>query len=393
MRERYIVHADMDAFFAAVEQRDNPALRGKPVVVGAEPKGGAGRGVVSTCSYEARAFGIRSAMPVSQAWRLCPHAVFISGNHANYGKISKQIYEIFSRFTPDIEPVSVDEAFLDITGSWKLFGKTPAQTCLRLKETVRAETGLVVSVGLAPCKMAAKIASDLKKPDGFVEVARKGLLAFLRPLDIGKISGLGPKAKAALNARGIKTIGELGLRRPEELNEMLGSSSGEYFWRLANGFDERPLSAEHETKSLSAETTFGKDLSDQAKLEAALLALSEKVAARLRKEGLRAAQIGLKVRLAGFETYTRAAPAREPTQYADDIYADAAALLRKFRRGGASVRLLGVRAGGLIAEEDDLRLFRPPGEEEKKALSAALDEIRKKYGFRAVIRARLKEAG
>jgi len=389
MESRCIVHADMDAFFAAIEQRDNPQLRGRPVVVGADPKGGCGRGVVSTCSYEARAFGVHSAMPVSQAWRLCPQAVFVRPDGKKYGRVSAQIYEIFSRFTPDIEPLSVDEAFLDITGSWKLFGKTPAETCVKLKAAVKRETGLTVSAGLAPNKMAAKIASDLEKPDGFVEVTQSGLLAFLRPLDISRIPGLGPKAKAALNAAGILTIGELAVRSPEELSRLLGSA-GEHYWRLANGMDQRPVSRESAARSVSAETTFESDTSDQSVLESALLLLCEKIASRLRQERLKSGQTGLKIRLEGFETFTRAAPARQPTQFADDIYADALALLRGFRRDGKKVRLVGVKAFGIVGETEDRRLFFPPGDAARLALAKALDEIRAKYGFSAITRARLK---
>jgi len=185
-KERYIVHADMDAFFAAIEQRDNPRLKGKPVVIGADPKKGKGRGVVSTCSYEARRFGIHSAMPISYAYRRCPHAVFLPVDMAKYYNVSQQIYNIFTDFTPDVEPISIDEAFLDITGSCHFFG-TPLETCLIIKRRIRNDTGLSVSIGLAPIKMAAKIASDLEKPDGLVQVSKDTLLAFLWPLDIGRI--------------------------------------------------------------------------------------------------------------------------------------------------------------------------------------------------------------
>jgi nucleotidyltransferase/DNA polymerase involved in DNA repair len=382
--ERFIVHADMDAFFAAVEQRDNPALRGKPVVVGADPKGGKGRGVVSTCSYEARKFGIHSAMPISQAYRLCPHACFVPVHGKKYGEESEKIYAIFSRFSGEIEPVSVDEAFLDITTSWKLFGKAPRDTCMKLKATVKSETGLTVSVGLAPNKFAAKIASDLKKPDGFFEVDRAGLLDFLGPLDIAKIPGLGPKAKGVLNARGVENIAQLALLTTKEATDLLGSS-GEYFWRLANGLDPRTIETGRETKSCSAETTFQEDVSEQDTLETALLELAEKVASRLREDGMETAQTGFKIRLEDFETFTRAAPKREPTQFAADLYADALALLRGFDRKGKKVRLLGIRAGELISKEDDLRLFRPPQDAKRSALANAMDDIRKRYGFRSIM--------
>ena len=190
--EKYIVHVDMDAFFAAIEQRDNPALRNRPVIVGADPKMGKGRGVVSTCSYEARKFGIHSAMPISFAYRKCPHAVFLPVNMKKYEKVSARIFRILSEFTPCVETVSIDEAFLDITGSFYIFG-SPQKLCIQLKSRIKEETGLTASIGLAPTKMAAKIASDLKKPDGFVEVSREKLLDFLRPLSIRRLWGVGQK--------------------------------------------------------------------------------------------------------------------------------------------------------------------------------------------------------
>ena len=217
--ERRIVHVDMDAFFAAIEQRDNPSLKGKPVIIGADPKGGRGRGVVSTCSYEARKFGVRSAMPISEAWRRCPRGIFLPPDFQKYEEASGKIREAFFEFTPDVEQVSIDEAFLDITRSAHLFGG-PTETCRRIKARVRELTGLSCSVGLAPTKMAAKIASDLKKPDGLVEVREASLRAFLAPLDISRLWGLGPKTAALLRGRGVNTVGELAAAGPEQLRGM-----------------------------------------------------------------------------------------------------------------------------------------------------------------------------
>jgi len=217
---KYIAHIDMDAFFAAIEQRDNIGLRGKPVIIGADPKAGMGRGVVSTCSYEARRFGVCSAMPISTAYRKCSHGIFLPVDMKKYGAVSESIYEALYDFTPHVEPVSIDEAFLDISGSYRLFG-TPQQTCLLIKECIKEKTGLTCSIGLAPTKMSAKIASDLKKPDGFVYVERERLLEFLWPLDISRIWGLGKKSEKILRAMSINSIGDIALKDVNELIAVL----------------------------------------------------------------------------------------------------------------------------------------------------------------------------
>ena len=256
-KRRFIVHVDMDAFFASIEQRDRPSLRGKPVVVGSDPKGGKGRGVVSTCSYEARKYGIHSAMPISIAFRKCPQAVFLPVDMDKYAEASDQIYEILYSFSPDIEPISIDEAFLDITGSYHLFG-TPLDTGSLIKAKVRKLTGLTASVGIAPTKMAAKIASDIDKPDGLVEVTKESLVDFLRPLEVRKIWGLGKKCEDELARIGIRTIGDIAARDPDELENILGKVGLE-FWRLAHGIDERTVESAGEAKSISNEITFDID--------------------------------------------------------------------------------------------------------------------------------------
>jgi len=248
-KRKFIVHVDMDAFFASIEIRDDPRLRSKPVIVGSDPKLGKGRGVVSACSYEARKFGIHSAMPISIAYRKCPQGVFLPVNIKKYSAVSEDIYAIFRTFTPDIEPVGIDEAFLDITGSYYLFG-TPIDTCKFIKSRIKERAGLTASVGLAPSKIAAKIASDLKKPDGFVEVPDGGVAEFLRPLDIRRLWGLGPKAEAALKEIGITTAGELAACPVKRITGILGES-GRMFWKLANGIDESELVFERETQSMS----------------------------------------------------------------------------------------------------------------------------------------------
>ncbi|MFA9452479.1 MAG: DNA polymerase IV, partial [Candidatus Aminicenantaceae bacterium] len=253
-KERFIAHLDMDAFYAAVEQRDNPDYREKPVVVGADPKGGSGRGVVAACSYEAREYGIHSAMPISTAYKKCPQAVFVRGDMQKYVRISRQIFTILERFTPDVEPISIDEGFLDITGSYHLFG-TPEDTCRKIKAMVREETGLTASIGMAPNKMTAKIASDLEKPDGLVIVSREGLLGFLHPLPVQKLWGVGKRMLEALQKLNIHTIGDLARWSQEDMAERLGRA-GTHVWKLANGIDPRDVRGEDGVKSIGHEHTF-----------------------------------------------------------------------------------------------------------------------------------------
>ncbi|UCC95262.1 MAG: DNA polymerase IV [Candidatus Omnitrophota bacterium] len=384
-RKRYIVHVDMDAFFAAVEQRNNPLLRGKPVIIGADPKGGRGRGVVSTCSYEARKFGVHSAMPISIAYKKCPHAVYLPVDMEKYARVSAQVYDVLSNFTPIIEPVSIDEAFLDITGSYHIFG-TPQNACKLIKSRIKEKTHLSVSVGLAPTKMAAKIASDLQKPDGFVEVAQDGLLDFLWPLPVERIWGLGKKTTAVLNERGLKTVGDLAKRKREELVALLGKS-GEYFHQLAWGIDEAEVETEEETKSVSNETTFEQDTSDKNQIEGALLALCEKVSGRLRHEKLKGRTITLKIRLQGFHTYTRAITFSRATNFADMIYKAIKKLYEGFDAKGKGVRLVGVKISNLISADLQDSIFKDKIDDKKEYLHRVVDKIKDKFGERAIYRA------
>jgi len=376
----------MDAFFAAIEQRDNPAYRGKPVVIGADPKGGAGRGVVSTCSYEARKFGIHSAMPISHAWRRCPQAIFLEGDMDKYHRVSREIHEVFYTFTPDIEPISIDEAFLDLTGSYHLFG-TPHETCLLIKSRIRERTDLTASVGLAPTKMAAKIASDLKKPDGLVEVSAEGLLAFLRPLPVRKLWGLGEKTETILEACGIRTIGDIAKRDVHELVRLLGSN-GAHLWQLANGIDERGVEVETEAKSISNETTFEVDTQDKEAIEGALVHLCEKVSERLRVEAVKGRTITLKIRTEGFHTYTRARTLDHATNFSDTIYQAVKSLYDGFEYRDKKIRLVGVKASNLMGGSVRETLFDELYDAKKERVHAALDKIKAKYGDEAIQRAR-----
>ena len=409
--KKFIAHVDMDAFFAAIEQRDNPAFRGKPVVVGADPKKGRGRGVVSASSYEARKFGIHSAMPISIAYGKCPEAIFLPVDSKKYSRVSKQIYGIFYEFTPDIEPISIDEAFLDITGSCHLFGASrgnrvpPARwnhndstwqvergsaaardTCMLIKARIKKETGLTASVGLAPTKMAAKIASELQKPDGFVEVTEKGLSDFLNPLDISRLWGLGKKSEVVFRRMGINTIGDIAKRDVRDLIAAFGKN-GAHFWNLANGIDERVVESTRCAKSVSNEVTFDKDTLDRRKIDGALMYLSEKVSMRLRALGLKAKTITLKIRLTSFHTSTRAVTMDRQTNFADVLYKSLEILYNDFDKENKAVRLLGVKASNFSEKDFPDTFFRDESDDKNEEIHKAVDRIKEKFGNTSIHRA------
>ena len=275
-KTRYIVHVDMDAFFASIEQHDNPEYKGKPVIVGSDPKQGKGRGVVSACSYEARKYGIHSAMPISIAYKKCPQGIFQPVNMNRYIEISNKLLQIFKRFTPNIEQISIDEAFLDISGSYQLFG-TPEETCYQIKQTIKKETGLTASTGMAPNKMTAKIASDLEKPDGAVFVKHGQVKEFLKDLPTGRLWGVGEKTRLSLEKIGIKTIGDIAKSERKTLACFFGKS-GDHIWELANGIDDRIVECDTRIKSISNEYTFDIDTISTFKIQDVLMSLSEKVA-------------------------------------------------------------------------------------------------------------------
>ena len=276
---RVVLHADMDAFYASVEQRDRPELRGKPVIVG----GTGPRGVVSAASYEARAFGVRSAMPGFEARRLCPDGIFLRGEMRKYAAVSKQVFAIFARFSPLVEPISLDEAFLDLTGSERLLGP-PRAAGEALRRAVRDELALAVSVGIAPTKMVAKIASDEAKPDGLCEVFPEQVRAFLDPLPVGRLWGVGPVAEARLRAAGIETIGALARGDAEQLRKLVGESLGAHAFALARGQDARAVVPDRDAVSYSEENTFDTDVADRARIGAVVLGHAESVARRLRRD-------------------------------------------------------------------------------------------------------------
>src|SRR5262245_6255222 len=254
---RAILHIDMDAFYASIEQLDHPAYKGRPVIVGADPKGGKGRGVVAACSYEARKFGVRSALPISRAWKLCPQGVYMRPRMSRYVEVSHQVMDIFRRFTDLVEPLSIDEAFLDVTGSSALYGSAE-KIARQIKSSIRDSTHLTASVGVAPNKFLAKVASDLRKPDGLVIVREDGIADFLRDLPISRLWGVGPKTEQRLKPMGLHTIGQMAAIPRDELIRRLGSL-GEHLYQLSHGLDDRPVISNWEPKSISNETTFEED--------------------------------------------------------------------------------------------------------------------------------------
>jgi len=383
-KRRFIVHLDMDAFFAAIEQRDNPNLRGQPVIIGADPKAGKGRGVVATCSYEARKFGIHSALPISIAYQKCPQAVFLKPDMEKYSGVSDRIIEILHTFTHAVEPVSIDEAFLDISDAYVHFG-TPLQTCLLIKSRIKEAVGLTASIGLAPNKLAAKIASEINKPDGMVEVTPENLLDFLRPLNLKNIWGLGEKSRLVLNKAGIKTIGELADRNIREMVALFGKT-GAYFWQLANGIDEREVELETEAKSISNEFTFDEDTSAVPEIRAALLSLCEKVSSRLRQSDCKGKTVTLKIRLTDFQTFTRTVTIKEPTNSVDTIYRKIKLLADSFLTKGKKVRLVGVKVSGLLPSDIQATLFKSESENRSEKLYQAIDEIRERFGYDSIYR-------
>jgi len=380
--EAVILHVDLDAFFAAVEQRNRPELRGQPVIVGG---GGPGdRGVVSAASYEARVFGVRSAMPLRTAAALCPDGIFLPVDGRRYQAVSREVMTILGRFTPRLEPISIDEAFLDVAGSEALFGSGEA-IARAIKQAIQDEVRLTASVGVASSKLVAKIASELRKPDGLVVVAPGDEAAFLAPLPIWRLWGVGPKSRKVLADHGVATIGDLAALPEDVLLRRFGRQ-GPLLAARARGVDPSPVADAMDAKSVSHEHTFDADTRDRELIERTLLALSEGVAGRLRKAGIKAATIAVKVRDSEFATVTRQRTLAAPTDQTDEIYRTALGLARPEVRGIA-VRLLGVAASGLT-EREQLALFEAPDSRRRRAVGA-LDAIRARFGPHSIVRARL----
>jgi DNA polymerase IV len=384
--ERVILHLDMDAFYAAVEIRENPALSGKPLIIGHRGR----RGVVSTCSYEARAFGVRSAMPSVTAERLCPQALWLPGRMELYARASRAIRTILEEATPIVEPLSIDEAFLDLTGIVAdLEGGRRAAA--GLKERIRGAERLTASVGVAPNKFLAKIASDLEKPDGLVVLAPADVPRRLWPLPVERLWGVGPRTAARLNAAGLRSIQDL-LEAPDRaLEPILGASWTAHLRALARGEDARPVEPSREARSISEERTYASDLTDPDAIDLALLERSEGVARELRREGLVCRTVRIKIRTGDFTTWTRALTLPSPTDLAEVIVRAARELFAgRIRLGRRGVRLLGVGASGLEPPgAGQARLFPDAGEERARRAARAADAVRERLGEAAITRARL----
>lgn len=394
MGPRTILHLDLDAFYASVEQLDDPSLRGRPVIVGGPSR----RGVVCAASYEARRSGVRSAMPTARARKLCPDGVFLSPRFERYGELSHRVFEIYRRYTPLVEPLSLDEAFLDVTASRSLHGPG-GEIARAIKRAVREECGLAVSAGIAEVKLAAKIATDLGKPDGLVEVPQGGVAAFLAPLPVGRLWGVGQVTEEALRRIGVATIGDLARTPDVALAAAVGATHAHDLRELARGDDPREVVPDHEAKSIGAEDTFGEDVRGGPALERELLAQAGRVGRRLRAAGVAGRVVTLKVKYADFTLVTRRVTLERPTDDDRAILAAARGLLARVDVD-RPVRLTGLSVSGFAGERErgQLDLFAaagtpsaPPDDGRRRALNAALDALAGRFGDGAVVPADLAD--
>lgn len=379
--QRLILHVDMDAFFAAVEQLDHPELRGKPVIVG-----GGDRGVVSACSYEARAYGVRSAMPIGQARRLCPHGFFVPGSRGRYSEISRQVMAVLEGFSPLVEQASIDEAYLDISGQERLFGP-PEALGARLKAEVKAATGLNCSVGIAPVKFLAKIASDYRKPDGLFILRPEEVHGFLQTLPVVRIPGVGGKAGSRLAELGVHTAGDV-LRYPESFWLRRFGKWGAMLHERAQGIDPREVETDYEAKSESAENTFRQDTDDREELKRWLLRQAEEVGRRLRRDGHKGRTVTLKLKFQDFTSITRSKTLSAPTCATRVLFATAAALLDA-EPLPRKLRLIGLGVSNFGSGPVRLSLLPEQGVLQEDPLDKALDAIREKHGRESLVRGRV----
>jgi DNA polymerase-4 len=391
--QRLICHVDMDAFFVSVEELFNPALKGKPVIVGGSADQ---RGVVSAASYEARKFGVHSAMPLRTAARLCPQAIFVRGQMERYREYSKRVFGILTQFSPDVEMASIDEAYLDLTGTERLHG--PAlRAAHRLHETVRAETQLKCSLGLASSRLVAKIASDHAKPNSVLYVIPGQEARFLAPLEVRKIPGVGKKTEESLHKIGIRRIGDLAKLNEGFLLERFGkwglALGGKARGEDAGGWFDAPVGAEEDPKSISHEHTFSEDVADRERLETVLLKLSEMVAKRLREHQLFARTIQLKLRYQDFTTLTRARTLDHGTQIDREVVGAVVPLFRQAWDGKTAVRLLGVHAGGLQHAEGQMSLLEEPETARLREAFRSVDAIRSRFGEASISFAKTLKSG
>jgi len=374
-----ILHVDMDAFFVSVELLERPELRGKPVIVGGQPNQ---RGVVTAASYEARKFGVHSAMPLRTAGRLCPHAVYLDGHHAKYSEWSDRVATILAKFSPIVEMVSIDEAYLDLSGTERLHGPPLAATDKLLRAITRT-TGLPCSGGLATTRLVAKVASDQAKPRGLLWVAPGSEARFLAPLSVRKIPGIGEVTERALRALSIETVEQLAAQPLEKLEKVFGQW-GTALYRKARGGDSYEFIIDAEPKSISHNHTFGEDTEDTVALTAMLSHLSQKACKRLREAGLATRTLTLTIRYAGFDTYTRAKTLGEPTQLDADIFAVFQNLFRQHRDHRRKIRLLGVSLSGLAHGAEQLDLLSAERRAKLEKLTRATDLLRDRFGFGSV---------
>jgi len=373
------MHIDLDAFFVSVEQAENPELQGKPVVVGGRPDR---RGVVAAASYEARAFGLHAGMPLATAYRLCPQATFIEGSFPKYRRASQRFMIILADFSPYLEPVSLDEAYLDATGFESIYGSI-RQMAVNIKQRIKDELGLCASVGIAGGKVVAKVASELSKPDGLLEVAPGKESSFLTPLPIAKLPGVGSKSERILNSLGIHTIGQLATLPLDTLKHHFGAA-GELMHRYANGIDDRAVESPAAAKSISRETTFGTDTKDQSLLKATLSYLNERVSSELRQRGKQARCVTLKLRYADFTTITRHYTLTQATNTDQTIFNTGFQLLnRVLSQQEQPIRLIGIGVSSLIEPGEQLDML-DTSSQRLEQLDRAIDRIRKKYGFIAI---------
>jgi DNA polymerase IV len=384
MTQRSIIHLDLDAFYASVEQLRRPELQGRPVIVGGAPSADGSpqlhRGVVSAASYEARVFGVHSAMPLITAMRLCPQAVIVPVDFRAYRAASKTVFDIARDYTPVIEPLSLDEAFLEVSGSTRRFGSAQ-HIAAAIRERILEATGLHASFGVATCKTVAKIASDLRKPRGFVVVDPGDEAAFLAPLPLRRLPGLGPAAERALNGLGITTLGQLAALPLDTVQRRLGRASGTSLWERAQGVDAAPVSVPGAPKSVSREETFARDVAQRSALHLRIAELSSDVGARLRTGGWTARTVTLKLRYSNFTTITRQETLATATA-TDTTVRDAAVALLDTAWSGDAVRLLGVGVSGL-EEAPQLDLFAQPANDR---IDRTLDSLRERFGQSAIRR-------
>jgi DNA polymerase-4 len=382
VRSKRIIHLDMDAFYPSVEVLDNPAFKGKPVIVGGSKE----RGVVSSASYEARKFGVHSAQPMAQARRRCPNGIFLPVRMSRYKEVSKQVFEIFHRFTPLVEIVSIDEAFLDVTGSTRIFGP-PENIAKTIKKITLIETGLTVSAGVAPSKFVAKIASDMDKPDGLTVVMLKGLKEFLDPLPVKKMWGIGKKTRLTLHRLNIKTFRDL-RRTPVTFLEKKFGKQGVKMHLLAMGVDDRDVIPEHDVKSMGHEQTFLHDITSLGAAKKEILALGNKLARRMRHKGITGNTVTLKVKYHDFVQITRSATLPKPTDDGLEIYSTACRLLEKTQVTIKPIRLLGISLSHLnfMGIGTQLSLFdQGRSSQKRQRLNTALDSLYEKFGDQSVL--------